>query len=170
MDLPYNDNTPCRMMPRLGRDIAYGLFFRSTSGYLYRPIPRGDVYWLAVSNWTDFYSRPQWVEGQLTNAPWYGTWWTDPDKLYKIGDVAGGTQQDDTLRWLSSATPYARWVGRKGEAIPLYDPTSNQPTGEVLDTAPKYGRPAGARAPRAQRCRRRRRSSRSRCTAASTST
>lgn len=137
MDLPYNDNTPCRMMPRLGRDIAYGLFFRSTAGYLYRPIPRGDVYWLAVSNWTDFYSRPQWVQGQLTNAPWYGTWWTDPDKLYKIGDVSGGTQQDDTLRWLSSATPYARWVGRRGEEIPLYDPTSNQPTGEVLDTAPK---------------------------------
>ncbi len=137
MDLPYNDNTPCRMMPRLGRDVAYGLFFRSTAGYLYRPIPRGDVYWLAVTNWTDFYSRPQWVNGQLTNAPWYGTWWTDPDKLYKIGDVQDGTQQDDTLRWLSSATPYARWVGRKNETIPLYDPTSNQPTGEVLDTAPK---------------------------------
>ena len=137
MDLPYNNDTPCRMMPRLGRDVAYGLFFRSTAGYLYRPIPRGDVYWLAVSNWTDFYSRPQWVEGQLTNAPWYGTWWTDPDKLYKIGDVADGTQQDDTLRWLSSATPYARWVGRKNEVIPLYDPTNNQPTGEVLDTAPK---------------------------------
>ncbi len=137
MDLPYNDNTPCRMMPRLGRDIAYGLFFRSTAGYLYRPIPRGDVYWLAVTNWTDFYSRPQWVNGQLTNAPWYGTWWTDTDKLYKIGDVAGGTQQDDTLRWLSSATPYARWVGRKNEEIPLYDPSSNQPTGEMLDTAPK---------------------------------
>ncbi|MGH3329799.1 MAG: CARDB domain-containing protein [Nocardioidaceae bacterium] len=137
MDLPYNDNTPCRMMPRLGRDIAYGLFFRSTAGYLYRPIPRGDVYWLAVSNWTDFYSRPQWVNGQLTNAPWYGTWWTDPDKLYKIGDVSGGRQQDDTLRWLSSATPYARWVGRKNEVIPLYDPTNNQPTGEVLDTSPK---------------------------------
>ncbi|HSE09091.1 MAG TPA: CARDB domain-containing protein [Nocardioidaceae bacterium] len=137
MDLPYNDNTPCRMMPRLARSVAYGLFFRSTPGYLYRPIPRGDVYWLAVSNWTDFYSRPQWVEGQLTNAPWYGTWWTDPDKLYKIGDVADGVQQDDTLRWLSSATPYARWVGRKNEVIPLYDPTNNQPTGEVLDTSPK---------------------------------
>jgi hypothetical protein len=137
MDLPYNNDTPCRMMPRLARDVAYGLFFRSTAGYLYRPIPRGDVYWLAVSNWTDFYSRPQWVDGQLTNAPWYGTWWTDPDKLYKIGDVADGVQQDDTLRWLSSATPYARWVGRKGEVIPLYDPTSNQPTGEVLDTSPK---------------------------------
>ncbi len=137
MDLPYNDNTPCRMMPRLARSVAYGLFFRSTAGYLYRPIPRGDVYWLAVSNWTDFYSRPQWVNGQLTNAPWYGSWWTDPDKLYKIGDVSDGVQQDDTLRWLSSATPYARWVGRKNEVIPLYDPTSNQPTGEVLDTSPK---------------------------------
>ncbi len=136
--LPYNNDTPCRLMPRLGRDVAYGLFFRSTAGYLYRPIPRGDVYWLAVSNWTDFYSRPQWVNGQLTSAPWYGTWWTDPDKLYKIGNVADGTQQDDTLRWLSSATPYARWVGRKGEEIPLYDPTSNRPTGEVLDTSPKY--------------------------------
>lgn len=138
MNLPYNNNTPCRLMPRLARDVAYGLFFRSTSGYLYRPIPRGDTYWLAVSNWTDFYSRPQWVQGQLTNAPWYGTWWTDMDKLYKIGDVSGGTQQDDTLRWLSSATPYARWVGRKNETIPLYDPTNNQPTGEVLDTSPKY--------------------------------
>ena len=137
MDLPYNNDTPCRLMPRLARDLAYGLFFRSTSGYLYRPIPRGDVYWLAVSNWTDFYSRPQWVNGQLTNAPWYGTWWTDPDKLYKIGHVSDGVQQDDTLRWLSSATPYARWVGRKGEVIPLYDPTNNQPTGEVLDTSPK---------------------------------
>ena len=138
MNLPYNNNTPCRMMPRLARDVAYGLFFRSTAGYLYRPIPRGDTYWLAVSNWTDFYSRPQWVQGQLTNAPWYGTWWTDMDKLYKIGDVSGGTRQDDTLRWLSSATPYARWVGRKGETIPLYDPTNNQPTGKVLDTSPKY--------------------------------
>ena len=138
MDLPYNNTTPCRMMPRLARDVAYGLFFRSTAGYLYRPIPRGDTYWLAVSNWTDFYSRPQWVQGQLTNAPWYGTWWTNMDKLYKIGDVTGGTRQDDTLRWLSSATPYARWVGRKGETIPLYDPTNNQPTGEVLDTSPKY--------------------------------
>ncbi len=138
MDLPYNNNTPCRMMPRLARDVAYGLFFRSTAGFLYRPIPRGDTYWLAVSNWTDFYSRPQWVNGQLTNAPYYGTWWTDMDKLYKIGDVSGGTRQDDTLRWLSSATPYARWVGRKNETIPLYDPTNNQPTGEVLDTSPKY--------------------------------
>lgn len=138
MDLPYNNTTPCRMMPRLARDVAYGLFFRSTAGYLYRPIPRGDTYWLAVSNWTDFYSRPQWVQGQLTNAPWYGTWWTDMDKLYKIGDVADGPRQDDTLRWLSSATPYARWVGRKNETIPLYDPTNNQPTGEVLDTSPKY--------------------------------
>ncbi|WP_299445095.1 CARDB domain-containing protein [uncultured Phycicoccus sp.] len=138
MDLPYNNTTPCRMMPRLARDVAYGLFFRSTAGYLYRPIPRGDTYWLAVSNWTDFYSRPQWVNGALTNAPWYGSWWTDMDKLYKIGDVSGGTQQDDTLRWLSSATPYARWVGRKGETIPLYDPTNNLPTGEVLDTSPKY--------------------------------
>lgn len=138
MDLPYNNNTPCRMMPRLARDVAYGLFFRSTAGFLYRPIPRGDTYWLAVSNWTDFYSRPQWANGQLTNAPYYGTWWTDMDKLYKIGDVSGGTKQDDTLRWLSSATPYARWVGRKNETIPLYDPTNNQPTGKVLDTSPKY--------------------------------
>jgi hypothetical protein len=77
----YSGNTPCRMMPRLGRDVAYGLFFRSTAGYLYRPIPRGDVYWLAVSNWTDFYSRPQWVNDQLTAAPWYGVWWTDTTKL-----------------------------------------------------------------------------------------
>ncbi|HEX6290542.1 MAG TPA: hypothetical protein VFZ66_15240, partial [Herpetosiphonaceae bacterium] len=134
--LDYTGGTPCRMMPRLGRDVAYGLFFRSTSGYLYRPIPRGDVYWLAVSNWTDFYSRPQWVNGQLTNAPWYGTWWTNMEKLYKINQV--GSNQDDVLRWLSSALPYARWVGRKGEVIPLYDPTNNQPTGRVLDTSPKY--------------------------------
>lgn len=136
-NLPYNNNTPCRIMPRLARDVAYGLFFRSTPGYLYRPIPRGDTYWLAVSSWTDFYSRPQWVNGQLTNAPYYGTWWTDTSKLYKIGDVSGGRTQDDTLRWLSSATPYAKWVGRKNEVIPLYDPTNNQPTGEVLDTSPK---------------------------------
>jgi len=134
--LDYTGGTPCRMMPRLGRDVAYGLFFRSTAGYLYRPIPRGDVYWLAVSNWTDFYSRPQWVNGQLTNAPWYGTWWTNMDKLYKINQA--GNNQDDVLRWLSSALPYARWVGRKGEVIPLYDPTNNQPTGKTLDTSPKY--------------------------------
>lgn len=132
----YTGGTPCRMMPRLGRDVAYGLFFRSTAGYLYRPIPRGDVYWLAVSNWTDFYSRPQWVNGQLTNAPWYGTWWTDLNVLYKINQA--GDNSDDVLRWLSSATPYARWVGRKGEVIPLYDPTNNQPTGKMLDTSPKY--------------------------------
>ena len=63
---------------------------------------------------TDFYRWPQWVEGTLTNAPWYGTWWTDPDKLYKIGDVADGTQQDDTLRWLSRRrrTP-AGWAARE---------------------------------------------------------
>lgn len=134
--LDYTGVTPCRMMPRLGRDVAYGLFFRSTAGYLYRPIPRGDVYWLAVSNWTDFYSRPQWVNGQLTNAPYYGTWWTNTDMLYKINQA--GNNNDDTLRWLSSALPYARWVGRKGEVIPLYDPTNNQPTGKVLDTSPKY--------------------------------
>ena len=47
-------------------------------------------------------------------------------------------KQDDTLRWLSSATPYARWVGRIGEKIPLYDPTNNQPTGRKLNTSPKY--------------------------------
>lgn len=134
--IDYTGATPCRIMPRLGRDVAYGLFFRSTAGYLYRPIPRGDVYWLAVSNWTDFYSRPQWVNGQLTNAPWYGTWWTNTDKLYKINQV--GDNGDDTMRWLSSALPYARWVGRKGEVIPLYDPTNNQPTGQTLDTSPKY--------------------------------
>ncbi len=125
-------------MPRRAGDIAYGLFFRSTSGYLYRPIPRGDLNWLAVSNWTDFYSRPQWVNGQLTNGGGvYGTWWTNMDLLYK-SDHVGASTHHDTLRWLSSATPYARWVGRKGEVIPLYDPTSNQPTGEYLDTAPKY--------------------------------
>jgi hypothetical protein len=78
------------------------------------------------------------VEGQLTSAPWYGTWWTDTDRLYQIGQGADGPQQDDTLRWLSSATPYARWVGRKDEVIPLYDPTINQPNGEHLDTSPKY--------------------------------
>lgn len=132
----YSGNTPCRMMPRLGRDVAYGLFFRSTAGYLYRPIPRGDVYWLAVSNWTDFYSRPQWVNDQLTAAPWYGVWWTDTTKLYKINQV--GNNDDDVLRWLSSALPYARWVGREGEVIPLYDPTNNLPTGEYLDTSPKH--------------------------------
>ena len=49
-----------------------------------------------------------------------------------------GNNNDDALRWLSSALPYARWVGRKGEVIPLYDPTSNQPTGQTLDTSPKY--------------------------------
>jgi hypothetical protein len=137
-DLPYRNDTPCRLMPRVARDVAYGLFFRSTSGYLYRPIPRGDVNWLAVSNWTDFYSRPQWVNGQLTNGGGvYGTWWTNTDLLYKIDDV-GAQTHDDTLRWLSSATPYTRWVGRKGEVIPLYDPTSNQPTGEYLNTSPKY--------------------------------
>ena len=53
-------------------------------------------------------------------------------------ESAGGRQQDDTLRWLSSATPYARWVGRKGESIPLYDPTNNQRTGKRLNTSPKY--------------------------------
>ena len=132
----YTGGTPCRMMPRLGRDVAYGLFFRSTAGYLYRPTPRGDVYWLAVSNWTEFYSRPQWVNGQLTNAPWYGTWWTNPDPLYKIN--LAGSNNDDVLRWLSSALPYARWVGRKNEIIPLYNPNNNQPTGQMLDTSPKY--------------------------------
>ena len=134
----YTGGTGCRLMPRLARAVAYGLFFRSTPGYLYRPIPRGDVYWLAVTSWTDFYSRPQYVGGQLTNAPWYGTWWTNTKKLYKIGNVSDGRKQDDTLRWLSSATPYARWVGRIGEKIPLYDPTNNRPTGKKLDTAPKY--------------------------------
>ena len=132
----YTGGTPCRIMPRLGRDVAYGLFFRSTAGYLYRPIPRADVNWLATSTWTDFYSRPQWVEGQLTNAPWYGTWWTNTDALYKINQA--GDNGDDVLRWLSSAVPYTRWVGRKGEVIQIYDPTNNQPTGQVLDTSPKY--------------------------------
>ncbi len=134
--LNYTGGTPCRMMPRLGRDVAYGLFFRSTAGYLYRPIPRGDVNWLATSTWTDFYSRPQWVNGQLTNAPWYGIWWTNTDLLYKINHV--GANNEDVLRWLSSALPYTRWVGRKGEIIPIYDPTNNQPTGRVLDVSPKY--------------------------------
>lgn len=134
--LNYTGVTPCRMMPRLGRDVAYGLFFRSTAGYLYPPTPRGDVYWLAVSNWTDFYSRPQWVNGQLTAAPWYGVWWTDTHKLYKINEA--GNNDDDVLRWLSSALPYARWVGRQGEVIPLYDPTNNQANGLFLDTSPKY--------------------------------
>jgi hypothetical protein len=134
--LDYTGGTPCRMMPRLGRDVAYGLFFRSTAGYLYRPIPRGDVYWLAVSNWSDFYSRPQWVNGQLTAAPWYGVWWTDMDMLYRINQA--GDNSDDVLRWLSSALPYARWVGREGEVIQLYDPITNQPNGQLLDTSPKY--------------------------------
>lgn len=136
----YTGGTACRLMPRVARSVAYGLFFRSTPGYLYRPIPRGDVNWLAVTSWTDFYSRPQdpTGSGQLTNLPWYGTWWTDTKKLYKIGKVSDGRKQDDTLRWLSSATPYARWVGRIGEEIPLYDPTSNLPTGKTLDTSPKY--------------------------------
>ena len=48
---------PVDAAPRAQR--RYGLFFRSTPGYLYRPIPRGDVNWLAVTSWTDFYSRPQ---------------------------------------------------------------------------------------------------------------
>ena len=129
-------NTPCRLMPRIGRSVAYGLFFRSTAGYLYRPIPRADVNWLATSTWTDFYSRPQRVGGQLTNAPWYGTWWTNTDTLYKINQA--GNNSDDVLRWLSSAVPYTRWVGRKGEVISIYDPTNNQPTGRTLDTSPKY--------------------------------
>jgi hypothetical protein len=141
--LHYTGNTPCRMMPRLGRDVAYGLFFRSTAGYLYRPIPKGDTNWLAANNWTDFYSRPQWVKDPTTglsaptSAPWYGNWWSDLHKLYKIDDVTK-TPHDDTLRWLSAATPYARWVGRVGETIPLYDPTTNQPTGETLDVSPKF--------------------------------
>lgn len=134
--LDYTGGTPCRMMPRLGRDVGYGLFFRSTAGYLYRPIPRGDVYWLAVSTWTDFYSRPQWVNDQLTSTPWYGVWWTNTDKLYKIN--VAGSSDEDVLRWLSSALPYAHWVGRKGETIQLYDPTNNQPNGQTLDTSPKY--------------------------------
>src|SRR5919197_778552 len=113
-----------------------GVDFARTWGGRYRSVPRGDVYWLAVSNWTDFYSRPQWVNGQLTNLPWYGTWWTNTDRLYKINFA--GSNDDDVLRWLSSALPYARWVGRKGESIPIYDPTSNQPTGRTLDTSPKY--------------------------------
>ncbi len=136
----YTGNTPCRIMPRLARDVAYGLFFRSTAGYLYRPIPRGDVYWLATTNWTDFYSRPQWVKGAPVGAP-YGTWWSDMSKLFQIDDDDHGdttVKHDDTLRWLSSATPYTRWVGRKGQVIPLYDPETNQPNGKTLDTSPKY--------------------------------
>ena len=133
----YTGGTPCRLMPRLGRDVAYGLFFRSTAGYLYRPIPRGDVNWLATSTWTDFYSRPQWVNGQLTNLPWYGAWWTNTDLLYKINQ-AGDNSSEDVLRWLSSALPYTRWVGRKNEVIQIYDPTNNLPSGRTLDTSPKY--------------------------------
>ncbi|MGY2703569.1 hypothetical protein [Nocardioides sp. HB32] len=129
------DPTPCTMMPRLGRDVAYGLFFRSTAGYLYRPIPQGDVYWLATTNFTDFYSRPQWVGGAPVSGD-YGNWWTDPSKLYKIDSVKARTH-DDTLRWLSSAMPYVRWVGRKGEVVPLYDPKTGRKTG-TLDTSPKY--------------------------------
>jgi hypothetical protein len=136
----FTGGTPCRMMPRLGRDVAYGLFFRSTSGYLYRPIPRGDVNWLAVSNWTDFYSRPQYdpIGGQITSAPYYGNWWTNTDKLYRIGLSTDPADKEDVLRWLSSALPYTRWVGRKGQEITIYDPTNNQPTARVLDTSPKY--------------------------------
>src|SRR5204862_3559461 len=37
-DLPWRNDTPCRMMPRPARDVAYALLFTSTSGYLYRPI------------------------------------------------------------------------------------------------------------------------------------
>jgi hypothetical protein len=129
------DPTPCTMMPRLARDVAYGLFFRSTAGYLYRPIPQGDVYWLATTNFTDFYSRPQWVNGVPVSGT-YGNWWTDPSKLYKIDSVDKATH-DDTLRWLSSAMPYVRWVGRKGETIPLYDPRTGKRSG-TLDTSPKY--------------------------------
>jgi len=136
----YTGETPCRIMPRLARDVAYGLFFRSTAGYLYRPIPKGDVYWLATSNWTDFYSRPQWVDGAPVGAP-YGEWWSDLSKLYQVDEhdeTKPSNEYDDTLRWLSSATPYARWVGRKNEVIPLYDPETNQPNGKTLDTSPKY--------------------------------
>ncbi len=129
------DPTPCTMFPRLARDVAYGLFFRSTAGYLYRPIPQGDVYWLATTNFTDFYSRPQWVGGVPVSAD-YGSWWTDPRKLYKI-DSVDAKKHDDTLRWLSSAMPYVRWVGRKGEVIPVYDEQTGKKTG-TLDTSPKY--------------------------------
>lgn len=129
------DPTPCTMMPRLARDVAYGLFFRSTAGYLYRPIPQGDVYWLATTNFTDFYSRPQWVGGAPVSGD-YGNWWTDPRKLYKI-DSVHAKSHDDTLRWLSSAMPYVRWVGRKGEVVPLYDPRTGKRDG-TLDTSPKY--------------------------------
>ncbi len=129
------DPTPCTMFPRLARDVAYGLFFRSTAGYLYRPIPQGDVYWLATTNFTDFYSRPQWVGGAPVSGD-YGSWWTDPSKLYKIDSVRKKVH-DDTLRWLSSAMPYVRWVGRKGEVVPLYDPKTGKRSG-TLDTSPKY--------------------------------
>jgi len=37
--------------------------------------------------------------------------------------------------WVGSAEPN---VGRTGQKIPLYDPTSNRATGEQLDTSPKY--------------------------------
>jgi len=131
----YTGNTPCRMMPRLARDVAYGLFFRSTAGYLYRPIPQGDVYWLATTNFTDFYSRPQWVNGALVSGD-YGNWWSDMTKLFKIDNV-NQTKHDDTLRWLSSALPYVKWVGRKGQVIPLYDPKTGKKTG-TLDASPKY--------------------------------
>jgi len=133
----YTGDTPCRIMPRLARDVAYGLFFRSTPGYLYRPIPQGDVYWLATTNFTDFYSRPQWVDGSPApvGSP-YGTWWTDLTKLFQIDSVTKKTH-DDTLRWLSSAMPYVKWVGRKGQVIPLYDPKTGKKTG-TLDTSPKY--------------------------------
>ena len=129
------DPTPCSMFPRLARDVAYGMFFRSTGGYLYRPIPQGDVYWLATTNFTDFYSRPQWVSGALVSAD-YGNWWTDPSKLYKIDSVKT-KNHEDTLRWLSSAMPYVRWVGRKGEVIPLYDQKTQKRKGS-LDVSPKY--------------------------------
>ena len=91
---------------------VYGLFFRSTPGYLYRPIPRGDVYWLAVSNWTDFYSRPQWVNGQLTNAPWYGTWWTNTKQALQDRQGPADASRTTSCAGSPRRRPYARWVGR----------------------------------------------------------
>jgi hypothetical protein len=37
----YTGHTPCRLMPRLGRSVAYGLFFRSTAGLSLSPDSAG---------------------------------------------------------------------------------------------------------------------------------
>jgi LPXTG-motif cell wall-anchored protein len=42
---------------KVARDVSYGMFFRFSAPYLYRPRP-ADVYLVANNNWSDYYSRP----------------------------------------------------------------------------------------------------------------